>query len=242
MQSILELEKQGYFFQMRDGRIQFEHRGPGRPDAGTVSPWFSELKLRKAEAVEFLQAREEEQRRKQAKNTWTPPDKCYCCGGHEWWLSVHGVTVCATCHPPAAESLVLARNNTQGAAEGRAAQRAGGTNIHGKGTGGKVWQLSDAQASELEACLRADTHRQAVFADPGVVKRTCLRAPHRQNGSVWWPAGKWLEHTGLPTHSVQAGQMSGGDSRGRTSSIPGRQAETNQAGRDPHDQDNLVFD
>jgi hypothetical protein len=62
----------------------------------------------------------------------------------------------------------------------RTGQRNG--NVARKGTGGYVWQLSDAKASELEA----------VFATPSVVKRTCLRAPHRQNGSVWYPVDKWL--------------------------------------------------
>ena len=113
MKTILELERNGYSFQMRDGRIQFEHQGPGRPDASRVKPWLSELKARKAEAVEFLQAREEERRKQQAKSSWTPPDRCYCCGHHEWWLSIHGVTVCAVCHPPAVESLVLARLNKE---------------------------------------------------------------------------------------------------------------------------------
>lgn len=27
--------------------------------------------------------------------------KCFACGGREWWKSVHGVTVCRRCHPPA---------------------------------------------------------------------------------------------------------------------------------------------
>lgn len=31
---------------------------------------------------------------------------CYVCGGSTWWLSVHGVLVCSTCHPPPAPELV----------------------------------------------------------------------------------------------------------------------------------------
>lgn len=32
---------------------------------------------------------------------------CPCCGSRRFWRSVHGATVCSTCHPPAAESLVV---------------------------------------------------------------------------------------------------------------------------------------
>jgi hypothetical protein len=31
---------------------------------------------------------------------------CYCCGGRHWWLSVYGVLVCATCHPPVVPEMV----------------------------------------------------------------------------------------------------------------------------------------
>lgn len=38
---------------------------------------------------------------------WLRPDgSCYVCHGIESWLSVHGVTVCAKCHPPAQIRLV----------------------------------------------------------------------------------------------------------------------------------------
>lgn len=35
-----------------------------------------------------------------------PDGTCYCCKGSRWWLSVYGVLVCATCHPPAVPELV----------------------------------------------------------------------------------------------------------------------------------------
>ena len=31
---------------------------------------------------------------------------CNCCGGIEFWYSIHGVHVCSKCHPPADASLV----------------------------------------------------------------------------------------------------------------------------------------
>jgi hypothetical protein len=34
------------------------------------------------------------------------PTTRYGCGGHRFWVSVHGITVCATCHPPADPTLV----------------------------------------------------------------------------------------------------------------------------------------
>lgn len=38
--------------------------------------------------------------------TAPPTRPCYACGGRQWWRSVHGALVCATCHPPAAPELV----------------------------------------------------------------------------------------------------------------------------------------
>lgn len=35
-----------------------------------------------------------------------PDGTCWCCKGSRWWLSVYGVLVCATCHPPAVPELV----------------------------------------------------------------------------------------------------------------------------------------
>lgn len=29
------------------------------------------------------------------------PTPCYCCHGQDFWLSIHGVTICRHCHPPA---------------------------------------------------------------------------------------------------------------------------------------------
>ena len=42
------------------------------------------------------------------KHQWERPqdNRCPCCKGSIFWWSVHGVRVCATCHPPAAPWLV----------------------------------------------------------------------------------------------------------------------------------------
>lgn len=36
------------------------------------------------------------------------PERCCACRGFIFWLSVHGVKVCATCHPPASPRIVRA--------------------------------------------------------------------------------------------------------------------------------------
>ena len=32
---------------------------------------------------------------------------CRCCKGSRFWMSVHAVVICATCHPPADSSLAV---------------------------------------------------------------------------------------------------------------------------------------
>ena len=36
------------------------------------------------------------------------PERCCACRGFLFWLSVHGVKVCAACHPPASPKVVRA--------------------------------------------------------------------------------------------------------------------------------------
>ncbi len=47
--------------------------------------------------------------RRPAETEETPPadGPCYCCHRTRFWLSVYGVMICATCHPPAVETLVV---------------------------------------------------------------------------------------------------------------------------------------
>lgn len=38
---------------------------------------------------------------------WQRPDgSCMVCNGRDYWVSVHGVTVCLRCHPPGYDKLV----------------------------------------------------------------------------------------------------------------------------------------
>lgn len=39
-----------------------------------------------------------------ASSTSAPLQRCRACGGSKFWVSVHGATACATCHPPAGDS------------------------------------------------------------------------------------------------------------------------------------------
>jgi hypothetical protein len=38
--------------------------------------------------------------------------RCHCCGGTDLWASVHDVSMCRRCHPPAASSLVKGHKDT----------------------------------------------------------------------------------------------------------------------------------
>jgi hypothetical protein len=37
------------------------------------------------------------------------PIRCFGCREHRFWRSIYGVVICAKCHPPADESLVVER-------------------------------------------------------------------------------------------------------------------------------------
>ena len=39
---------------------------------------------------------------------------CWTCRGTRFWRSVHGATVCGTCHPPAARDLIVEWVNGRG--------------------------------------------------------------------------------------------------------------------------------
>lgn len=40
--------------------------------------------------------------------------RCFACGGARWWISFHGVRICARCHPPARPDLVARWEGEQG--------------------------------------------------------------------------------------------------------------------------------
>jgi hypothetical protein len=64
-----------------------------RPKSALSDSDIAALKAMKAEILSALQ-------RPATRVT------CYSCRGHRFWISVYGVAICATCHPPAAPSLV----------------------------------------------------------------------------------------------------------------------------------------
>lgn len=45
---------------------------------------------------------------------WPPTSPCPVCRDGRFWLSIYGVTVCATCHPPAAPDLGAAEATAPG--------------------------------------------------------------------------------------------------------------------------------
>lgn len=56
--------------------------------------------------------------RRVERPAWLTRDgTCYVCKGRRFWLSTHGVLVCATCHPPAAEYLVAKWIESEGSNE-----------------------------------------------------------------------------------------------------------------------------
>ncbi len=58
MEALRELEKMGYFFQLKGEQVRFKHIGESKPDPAVVRPLLEELKARKSEAIRYLQARE----------------------------------------------------------------------------------------------------------------------------------------------------------------------------------------
>lgn len=58
-----------------------------------VAPLVDDLKAHKPEILELLRPKPE------------PVLTCFSCKGQNLWLSIHGVTICRNCHPPAHESL-----------------------------------------------------------------------------------------------------------------------------------------
>jgi ferredoxin len=60
--------------------------------------WVRDDRLRNRAAYEAQQARTPQVNR--------DPDACLSCGSRRRWRSIHGVTICVVCHPPASPELV----------------------------------------------------------------------------------------------------------------------------------------
>ena len=57
-------------------------------------PWFADWK--RSATWYWMPRANTEQRR---------DERCYACGGSDFWLSIYGLRICRTCHPPAHPAL-----------------------------------------------------------------------------------------------------------------------------------------
>ena len=69
-----------------------------RPKSALSAEDLAKLRARKQEVLAYL--RREHARRQTGRLV------CYACKTSRFWLSIHGVTVCAKCHPPGSPDLV----------------------------------------------------------------------------------------------------------------------------------------
>jgi hypothetical protein len=72
----------------------------GHPDANAL---VEELRTQKAEVIRLLRGNGIP-----SHTDLGDPERCCACRGFLFWLSVHGVKVCAACHPPASPNVVRA--------------------------------------------------------------------------------------------------------------------------------------
>jgi hypothetical protein len=72
----------------------------GHPEASAL---VEELRTQKAEVIRLLR-----ESGPPPHSDLAEPEHCGACLGFIFWLSVHGVKVCAVCHPPASPRVVRA--------------------------------------------------------------------------------------------------------------------------------------
>lgn len=99
----------------RDAKAVYWERANGRI-YGPVCPEFM-VKVGSGPSATFwvistyqgqiIWIRSDRLRSQQAFQSRTKPNVCPCCRSDRFWESVHGATVCATCHPPADPALVV---------------------------------------------------------------------------------------------------------------------------------------
>ena len=63
------------------------------PKSKLTPDLITKVKRYKEELINILQSK-------------PPQEPCYACGDYNWWLSIHNIWVCGTCHPPACRELV----------------------------------------------------------------------------------------------------------------------------------------
>ncbi len=91
---VLRLRQQGVRLRLDDGRVW----GAGKIAAEDKAV----LRRHRHLVVAILRAEQE--------NEPIPSGPCYCCRSYRYWLSAHRHWVCAECHPPGSERLVLTRH------------------------------------------------------------------------------------------------------------------------------------
>jgi hypothetical protein len=185
---IIKLQEMGYQFTLAGDRINYKLIAGAMPDPAAAAPLLAELKARKAEAIAYLQSQEpfDPAAAQQLFAATLARLNEDCPYGAIQWAQAHRPELWDNCQ------LALARVETafkqqDMAAVQKAIKEFEAANLHlfkeypglpwrpgQKGTGGRVWQLTDQQAQELAA----------LFATPGVVVR---------KGAWWYSPDAWEE-------------------------------------------------
>jgi len=183
---IAKLQELGYQFTLAGDKISYKLAAGAKPDPAAAAPLLAELKARKAEAIAYLQSQEPfdpDQAQRLFADTLARLNED-CPYGAIQWAQAHRPELWDNCQ------LALARVETAFNQQDMAAvqvtvaefEKANQTLFAAypglpwrpgkKGTGAKVWQLTDEKAQELEA----------LFATPGVVER---------KGAKWYSPEAW---------------------------------------------------
>lgn len=117
MYAIEELRQCGYSVHLVEGKIKYRRTGGTPIDPERVTALLEEIRRRKPEAVAYLESEKKVPAGVTLALSLRPDGRCYACGNANWWLSVYGVLVCATCHPPATAELVRRYVSGEEAAE-----------------------------------------------------------------------------------------------------------------------------
>lgn len=186
MDCIIKLQKHGYQFTLADDKISYKIAAGAKPDPAVAAPLLAELKARKAEAIAYLQSQEpfdQDAAQQLFAATLVRLNEQYPFGAVPW-VQVHKPELWGACLEALekvqaafrAKDMAAIRRDT---AEFEQANRKLFEAYPGlpwrpgqKGTGGKVWQLTDGQAKELEA----------LFSSPGVGER---------RGARWYSPEAW---------------------------------------------------
>lgn len=204
MDRITILQRLGYRFTLAGDRIIYKLTPGAKPDPAIAAPLLAELKARKAEAIAYLQSQElfdQDAAQELLADTLARLNE-QCPFAALPWAQQHKPELWDNCQAVLNQVEVAFRARDmaavrQAVVEFKKANQTLFAAYPGlpwrpgqKGTGGKVWQLTDQQAQELEA----------LFAAPGVMER---------KGALWYSADAWLERTGRAQESRQEAPQGG---------------------------------